>query len=298
MTQTNDQFTISSATCVGNFESDDPRWHELRKGKIGGSMVGTIAGLNKWESAVTAFYKFTGQIPDQVEETEAMEWGKLLEPVVIDKFEKSHPEFKIHRRVGTWINNDRPYQLANPDALIEAKDGSLGVLEIKTAAYKDDWLDEKGEFRVPPYYMTQVQWYLSALDLEWAYLAVLFSGREYREIEIKAAKFQQVVDIGLVESFLHFCEIGKQPDWDGSNSTHETIRRLHPQIEDREVELGHLGGDYLAALQESEIALQRLQELKSRVLAEMGNAKVGNLAGVPRFWRRSRAGGTPFLVVK
>jgi putative phage-type endonuclease len=288
---------ITAADMVGNFESSDPRWAELRDGKIGGSMVGTIAGLNKWESAVTAFYKFTKQIDDTIEDNAAMEWGRRLEAPVIDKFADEHPEMTVHRNVGTWVNKARAYQLANPDALLE-RDGSLGVLEIKTAAYKDDWIAEDGSMRVPGYYMTQVQWYLSTLELDWAYLAVLFAGREYHEFYIEASKFQAAVDIELVETFLKHCEEMKQPDWDGSESTYETIRRLHPEIEATEVEVGQLGLDYLDADKKAKQATQELTELKSRVMAELGYAKVGTVDGVARFWRRSRAGGVPFLVAK
>lgn len=297
MTQTDNTFDIKAAQLVGNFDSSQPEWHELRKGKIGGSMVSTIAGLNKWESAVTAWYKFTGAISDQIPDTPAMEWGRRLEATIIDKFEDEHPELVIHRDVGTWVNNFRPYHLANPDALLE-RDGQLGVLEVKTAAYKDDWVDENGELRVPAYYQTQVQWYLSCLDLPWAYVAVLFSGREYLEFEIKANPFQQTVDLELVEKFLDSVSTGVAPDWDGSNSTYETVRKLHPEIDAREVELGDLGNLYLEAVKVAENATESLTELKTKVLAEMQTAKVGTLNGVARFWRRSRSGGTPFLVAK
>jgi hypothetical protein len=83
-------------------------------------------------------------------------------------------------------------------------------LEIKTAAYKDDWIAEDGSMRVPLYYQTQVQWYLSTLGLDWAYLAVLFSGREYHEFEITTDSFQQSVDIELVEKFLQ--HLGSQTE--------------------------------------------------------------------------------------
>lgn len=288
---------ITTADMVGNFSHEDARWAELRDGKIGGSMVGTIAGLNKWESAITAFYKFTKQIDDQIEDNPAMEWGRRLEGAVIDKFADEHPELLVHKNVGTWVNKTRAYQLANPDAILQ-RDGSLGILEIKTAAYKDDWIAPDGSMRVPLYYQTQVQWYLSTLGLEWAYLAVLFSGREYHEFAIQADSFQQSVDIELVETFLKHCNEMKQPDWDGSNSTYETIRRLHPEIQDAEVEVGQLGLDYLDADKKAKQANEELTQIKSQVMAQLGYAKVGTIDGVPRFWRRSRAGGTPFLVAK
>jgi putative phage-type endonuclease len=297
MTQTDYRKYIKDATHAGTFDHDNPEWHKLRDGKIGGSMVGTIAGLNKWESAVTAFYKFTKQIDDTIEDSPAMEWGRRLEEPIIEKFKDEHPELIVHTDVGTWINKARDYQLANPDGLI-LRDGQLGVLEVKTAAYKDDWFDESGEMRVPTYYQTQVQWYLSCLGLDFAYVAVLFAGREYMEFELQANRFQQSVDIELVETFLKACETNTQPDWDGSNSTYETIRRVHPQIDSTEVELGQLGLDYLEADKALKKASEALTSLKSQVLAEMDTAKVGTINGTPRFWRRSRSGGLPFLVAK
>lgn len=290
-------FDIQTATLVGNFDSSQPEWHELRKGKIGGSMVGTIAGLNKWESAVTAFYKFTGQIDDNIPDSPAMEWGRRLEATVIDKFADEHPDLIVHRDVGTWVNNERPYQLANPDALLE-RNGELGVLEIKTARYQDDWVTSKGEWRVPEYYQTQVQWYLSTLGLKWAHVAVLFSGSDYHEFYLQANEFQQEVDISLVEGFLTLIETNTPPAWDGSASTYETVRKLHPEIDSTEVELGNLGYDYLRFVAEAEEATQRLTKAKSQVMDAMGKAKTGTVNGVARFWRRSRSGGAPFLVVK
>lgn len=297
MTETDYTKLIKDATHVGTFSHEDPEWHELRKGKIGGSMVGTIAGLNKWESAVTAFYKFTGQIDDAIEDSPAMEWGRRLEDPIIQKFQDEHPELTVFTDVGTWINKARDYQLANPDGLI-LRDGELGVLEIKTAAYKDDWFEESGEMRIPLYYQTQVQWYLSTLGLKFAHVAVLFSGREYMEFELQANAMQQSVDIELVEQFLEACDTKTQPDWDGSNSTYETIRRVHPQIDDTEVELGQLGVDYLEADKALKTAFEAVTSLKSQVLAKMDKAKVGTIDGKARFWRRSRAGGLPFLVAK
>lgn len=290
-------FDIKSAHLVGNFNSSQPEWHELRKGKIGGSQVGTIAGLNKWESPVTAFYKMTGQIDDSIPDSPAMEWGRRLEAVVIDKFADSHPEMTVHREVGTWVSNERPYQLANPDALLELN-GELGVLEIKTARYQDDWVDHNGEWRVPPYYLTQINWYLSTLGLKWAYCAVLFSGSDYHEFYIEGSEFQQQVDISLVETFLSLVENKTQPAWDGSNSTYETVRRLNPEIDSTEVELGKLGLDYIEAAKAAQEANERLTRLKSEVMDAMGKSKAGTVDGVARFWRRSRLGGTPFLVAK
>ena len=289
---------IEAADLVGTYEANSPEWHEARSGKIGGSQVGTIAGLNKWESPYTAWAKFTGKIPSEIPDNAAMEWGRRLEAVVIDKFRDDHPEMFVISEAGTWVNKERPYQLANPDALLE-HDGQVSVLEIKTARYPDDWGPSgSGPEGVPPYYLTQVQWYMSCLGLDKAYVAVLITGSDYREYEVPADKFQQDADIQLVERFLDYCNTDKQPDWDGSESTYSTVRELHPEIEDAEVELGKLGADLQHALTNLDQVERHTRMLKSKVIATMGNAKRGLVNGQHTFSRQARGTGRPFLVTK
>lgn len=283
---------ITAAKLIGRYEAHSPEWHEARKQKIGGSMVGTIAGLNKWESPYTAWAKFTGKISDIIPDNPAMEWGRRLEGVVIDKFRDNHPEMFVISDAGTWVNKERPYQLANPDALIEV-DNKVAVLEVKTARYPDEW--ENG---VPLYYLTQVQWYMSCLGLDLAYVAVLISGSDYREYEVPADKFQQDADIELVERFLAAAENDTAPDWDGSDSTYNTVRLLHPEITDDEVELGSLGSELLIAMDNQHQIEQHAKKLKSKVLATMGLAKRGLVNGEHVFSRQARGTGRPFLVRK
>ena len=283
---------IEAAKLVGTYEANSPEWHDARRDKIGGSMVGTIAGLNKWESPYTAWAKFTGKISDEIPDSPAMEWGRRLESVVLEKFKDEHPEMYVLGDCGTWVNKERPYQLANPDALIEV-DGEVHVLEIKTAKYPDDWADG-----VPLYYLTQVQWYMSCLGLPKAYVAVLIGGSDYREYEIPADSFQQQADIHLVEQFLAAVENDKAPDWDGSDSTYQTVRQMHPDIQDTELELGELGQELLKAQMNLSQVEKHANMLKSKVLATMGKAKYGLVNGQRVFSRQARGTGKPFLVTK
>lgn len=292
MTQINELLQIEEATHLGTFPSNSPEWHRLRAQGIGGSLVGTIAGLNKWESPYTAWAKYSGLIPDEVKDSPAMEWGRRLESVVLDKFADEHPELEVIREVGTWQNIERPYQIANPDAIARDEHGNLSVIEIKTAKYPDEW------DTVPLYYLTQVQWYLSCLGLQRAYLAVLIGGSDYREFLIEADHFQQQADFALVEKFLESVETGQAPDWDGSESTYETVRRIHPDIADDDVELGELGVKLLEAVRLENDTKAKALALKSEVLDTMGTAKRGLVDGQHIFSRQARGTGTPFLVVK
>lgn len=255
--------------------------------------MGTIAGLNKWESPYTAWAKFTGRIPNETSDSPAMEWGRRLEAVVLDKFQDKHPELDVIRDVGTWQNLERPYQIANPDAIATDEFGNLCVIEIKTARFPDDW-----EAGVPLYYLTQIQWYMSCLGIQRAFVAVLIGGSDYREYEVEADHFQQMADIALVEDFLRAVENNTAPDWDGSESTYETVRKIHPEIQDDDVELGDLGALCLTAMEKETQAKGEALKLKSQVLDTMGLAKRGLVNGQHVFSRQARGSGTPFLIMK
>jgi putative phage-type endonuclease len=279
---------------LGSFEPGTKEWHDLRSTGIGGSDVGTICGVNPWQSAFTLWAKRTGKVQEEQVDSEAMEWGRRLESVILQKFAESHPEFEIVESPGTYQNKDRPWQLANPDAIaIDKETGEHVIIEIKTARYEDDWANG-----VPPYYATQVQWYLQTFGFDRAFVVALFSGSKYREFELEGSKFEQEVNMKSVEQFRVYLNEDKQPDYDGATSTYETIRKIHPDIEDGEVELGDLGVHYFNAAAEAGEADKKLTELKSRVLDAMGKAKRGLVDGSWMITRQARSGGSPYLVNK
>jgi putative phage-type endonuclease len=284
----------SSATWLGSFTPDNPEWHELRSNRIGGSEVGAIVGASKYESAYSLWAKKLGLISDEVSDNEFMYWGRALEPVVIDRFERDHPELRLLRDVGTWVHRERDYHLANPDAIYQKPDGSYGVLEIKTARYSDDWQDG-----VPQYYMTQVQWYLSCFGFNEAYVAVLFAGSEYREFFIRAEPMWQESDLERVQHFRECLRLEQKPAWDGAEATVMAVRQQHQDIDPKsQVELGELGLHYSSSLDDLETAKSKVNELQARVLDAMGSAKTGIIYDTPAFVRSSRKGGTPYLTRK
>lgn len=285
---------IGNARHIGTFANQSPEWHDLRRTGIGGSDVGTITRCNPWSSPFALWAKKTGRIDDDSSVSEAAEWGTRLESVVLDKFAESHPELELRRDCGTWANIERPYLLANPDALYITRDGHYGIVEVKTSRFEDDWAGDN----VPAYYRTQVQHYLHVFGLTHAYVVVLFAGSKYRELEIVADKFEQETNLAEVEKFRKYLDTDTQPDYDGALSTYETIRTLNPDIDDSEVELGDLGMHYELALSDLDAAESHLNEMKSRVLDAMGNAKRGLINDEWRVTRQSRAGGKPYLVKK
>ncbi len=296
---------LGNAVFLGDFEAQSPEWHEVRAGGIGGSDVAAILGLSKWTSAYSLWCKKSGLVPDDFSDNEAMEWGRLLEPVVFGKFAASHSSWGL-ATTGTWAHKDRLWQVCNPDGLITFEDGSQGILEIKTARYEDDWIVPAegvvgAAAGVPDYYRTQVQYYLNCFGFDKAYVAVLFSGSKYREFLIPADDFQQDVHLQAVERFRGYVESGTAPDWDGSKSTLASVRAQHPDIVDTEVDLGGLGIELMFAQNNLEFAEEVFNQLKSIVLDAMGSARYGVVVEdgdkVRVASRSARKGGQPFLIV-
>lgn len=286
--------TLGTARLIGKFANQSLEWHALRATGIGGSDVGTITRCNPWSSPFALWARRTGRIADDAVTSEAAEWGTRLESVVLDKFAEEHPELVVHRDCGTWRHAEREWQLANPDAIYETADGTYGVVEVKTARYEDDWADG-----VPASYRAQVQWYLATFGLDHAYVVALFSGSKYREFEVKADQFEQDTNLAEVEKFRVYLDEDKQPDYDGALSTYTAIREMHPSIDtEAEVELGTLGIEYSKALDQFSSAESHLNEMKSRVLDAMGDAKRGLVEDIWFVTRQARNGGTPYLVNK
>lgn len=271
-------------------------WHELRKTGIGGSEVASIVGISPWRSAISLWAEKTELLPPEKIANDAIEWGVRLESVVLDKLEDEHPELTVYRNVGSWTNLERPWQISNPDAIFQRGD-EWGIIEVKTAAYEDDWKDDGG-YVCPAYYETQVQWYLQTFGLSRAIVAVLFAGRKYVEIEVESSPLQQSLNLEAAEMFRECVANVEMPEWDGADSTVETIRRMNPELDGSEVELGELGKAYQQALIDHGTATASLNNMKSRVLAAMGGAKRGTIDGVTIVTRMSRAGGLPYLVNK
>ena len=62
-------------------------WLELRRTGIGGSDCAAALGMSKWQSQLGLWLDKMGQ-GKPVEESEAMYWGKVMEPVLLAEFSK------------------------------------------------------------------------------------------------------------------------------------------------------------------------------------------------------------------
>jgi putative phage-type endonuclease len=279
--------TLLDAVLLGDFANGSPEWHELRNepGSIGGSDIAACAGLSNWTSPITLWAKKTGQIPDEVTPNMSMKLGTILEEPILQLFADEHPELTI-LTTGTWANKTYPWMRANPDGLYLDANGEWGIVEVKFS--RDYWT------AVPQSYRAQVLWYMKVFGIKQAKLVAL-AGSSYQEYDIEWDQFEADTLFDAAVRFRQACLDLKMPDWDGSNSTLETVRALNPNIEDAEVDLDDLGVHYFNAVEEADSANNKMTELKSRVIKAMDGKKRGIVYGEHLLSLRSRAGGLPYL---
>jgi putative phage-type endonuclease len=272
---------------LGTFEPNSPEWHEARQG-IGGSDIGAVMDLNPWKSAYTLWAEKTGLISDQVDPSMPMKLGTAFEAPIRNLFRELNEGWLTVHETGTWQSVANPNLKANPDGIIEWADGKLGILEIKfTRQYWDE---------LPEHYNLQVQHYLEVLGLDKG-IVVAVAGGDYKEFEV--CKDETLVESmkDAVETFYGFVNANKPPDYDGSDSTYETVRELSEGLEEGEMELGSLWSNLVATKAEADYWANALQAQKSAVLAFLNGIKYGLYQGEKVIALQAR-NGKPFITFK
>lgn len=272
--------------------------------EVTASKVSAILGLSPWTSRFTVWHELAGQLPHDDLQTVNQARGHYLEEAVAQWFVD---EYRVHLRPGRcWRSKVYPWMVVSPDRLVVAhRNGRkpVSVVEIKTAADYGDWGPD-GSDDVPPHYRTQVIVQLDALGLPVGYLAALLPRLALRAYRINYDPEEAAWIREQVTEFMATLPGGPNeqvPDIDESDSTYETVRRLHPEIEDREVEVPEeLGRRLLDSVDMAKAADSALVGVKSEVAVLMGTAQravvpVEGDKPLVIATRQAKGGGNPYV---
>lgn len=255
---------------LGSWEPGSAEWSAARSSGLGGSEIAAVLGLSPWESRFSLWHRKKGIIP-ATPDNDAMSRGRRLEPVVASWFADEHPEYRV-RRTGTWANRRRPWQIATPDRVLYARNGR-GLLEIKTSTEPDEW-GAPGTDEVPIFYRCQVMWQLDTMGLSRAYVAVLTTRLDFREYVVDWNAAEAEVLRTEAREFLDTLDRDERPDLDEHGATYRTVRELHPDIDDVEVEIDPaLAERYRAAVAEHKVAEAAKQRATVEVLDALGTGR-------------------------
>lgn len=191
---------------------DRREWLKQRGFGIGSSEVGTILGLNPWDTPYQLWRRKMGMDAPK-EENFAMRAGHYLEDAVSKFYADATGKEIIKASAGDWliVNNEREYLRVSPDRTFwipgrTKSDKNKGILECKTTQMKID------KDNVPMHWYSQLQYQLGVAELEQGALAWLIAGREFDYLEVEFDKEFFDYMVGEVDKFwIDNIKGGKEP---------------------------------------------------------------------------------------
>jgi putative phage-type endonuclease len=250
-------------------------YRRTQKG-IGGSDCAVILGLNPWKTPFTLWLEMTGQItPSDLSGNESVEWGNLLEPVIREKFARE-TGFEVRENHFVLQHDHYNFMVANVDGeVLDPVTGEWGLLEIKTASdyYKSEW--QEGP---PNHYHLQIQHYLAVMDYNFAYVAVLLGGNQFRYFKILRDDYVIDLIISAEKSFWEMVQTKTPPPISGKTADTNFLAAAYPEASEEEGllsdELFGLSLRYTELQKEIKSLQEEADTIKNRVKLEAKDFKV------------------------
>jgi len=285
---------------IGHLTPGTAAWEEARTGlTITATEIAAVVGLSPWQSRFSLWHKKAGLPTPPFEMTPAVEWGNRLEDAVADKWQDEHPG-QLAAPAGTWMHREREWQRATPDRLIypqpdhdfDVPEQAVGLLEVKTSPFGDEW-GPSGSEQIPIHYRCQVMWQMDTLGLHRTEVAVLIGGWDYREYVVEYDEDEAKILRDAAARFLDDVRNGVRPDIDGDTATYQTIRVQADGLEDRDVEIpAELAARWDAAYTALAKASADLTQVRGEVLDLIGNGRRAVCDGRRIAYRTVRDGAT------
>lgn len=246
--------------------TNDKQFHELRRTCIGGSDAAAVLGLSEYKTAFDVYCEKRGLV-EPTEPTEAMTMGNIMEPLILDQFEKlSGLTFKRHI---FGRSESHPFVGCNFDGI-----GDSFIVEAKNVGNFSarEW-GANGTDEIPDRYNLQVQHAMFVAGVTKGYLMAFLGGNRRGFFEVNYRPELMASALEAYDRFWTQVKEGIAPEITGADSVKETLARLYPKSSgetmqaDNELE-GWMAERWYAdkAVKEAEKEKQRLDNLiKSRL---------------------------------
>lgn len=149
---------------------DRNEWLQMRAGRIGGSEIASVVGLNPWQSNVDLWELKTGRKKAEDIDNQLMAYGRKAEKPLRCLFGLDFPQYNVFYWANNlWVNDKYPFAHASLDGWTRRKDNdALGVLEIKTATISSQSQKAKWDGKIPDNYYCQLLWYMGVTEAQFA----------------------------------------------------------------------------------------------------------------------------------
>lgn len=264
---------MTSRIVTDKAEPGSPEWLKL----ITASKIPSILGISRFKSQFSLWHEMAGNLPSEpigTAQQDDFDYGHAVELAAGEYWRFKNPGWRLSR--GEVQYTDDGFEFGNAATIDgRASRGSLRrIAEIKTARDLAEWGDD-GSGEVPADYAAQVIWQQRVTGFTAPANIVLWP--QYGKPKIYVIEYSAQLAAAIVEAVRKWnasLAASEPPELDDTISTYETVRRLHPEIDGREVQLDpDLAADYLTAVADDKEITKRLRGLKTRVLDVMGNAQ-------------------------
>ena len=257
-----------------------PAWLKI----VTASKIPSILGISRFKSQFSLWHEMAGTVtsePIGKAQQDDFDYGHAAELAAAEYWRYKNPGWKLSRAEVQYTND----ALGFPNAATVDARGSRGSkrrgVEKKTARDLAEWGDD-GTGEVPVDYTAQVIW--QQIVTGWLDPSDVVLWPQYGKPKIYTIAHDPVVAeliLDRVREWNASLAAGIPPELDDSISTYATVRRLHPDIDDREVQLDpDLAHDYLTTVSEEKDVAKRLTGVKSRVLDAMAGARTAKAGGL------------------
>ncbi len=200
---------------------DKTAWLEYRKLGIGGSDAGAVCGMNPYRTAIEVYQDKTSKEIEEFD-NEAMRQGREFEDYVARRFTEATGK-KVRRANAMYYDENHSFMLADVDRMVVGENAGL---ECKTASpySADKWEDGK----IPMHYQLQCYHYMSVMNADAWYIAVLIYGREFKFYRIERDE-QIIADLIRIEKDFWESNVKKGviPSPDGSKIADSVIAEYY-----------------------------------------------------------------------
>lgn len=247
---------------------DAPRdeWLKARLTGIGASDIAAILGISPWQSAFSLYHQKANGWTDE-QDNDHTEAGRRMEPVIADWFTDRADIGNVRvLRAGLYRSSERPYQLATPDRVLYPRcarcNGSATVwgtgyrgrreltvcpkcttglgdpVAVMECKHPYDWngFGEPGTDDVPVAYRAQCLWQCDVMNVDEWWLAA-YADHEFRIYHGKRDERDIAILRAAGGRFWADLQNGVVPELDSHAATIATLKRLHPSVEDIDIEV-------------------------------------------------------------
>jgi predicted phage-related endonuclease len=242
---------------------------ESREIFIGGSTIGAIVGVSKWQTPLETWEILTGR--RQVPVTWQMRRGTVLQDAILNWWvDQNLGTYKV-LQTNVHIVGEPEYIIGDIDGIVLGKGGEKYIIEIKSSLYAEEPTEE---------WICQVTWYEGLSGIHKGFI-LIENGREIKEFP--CGFDQELFDL-LKNSAIEFFDKYVATDTPPPPSTpseklRTSVAKIVPTLSSEVIsqELVKVGGDWLALEKTLKKKQEELEEMKSKIadfMAEKGVLKV------------------------